>query len=403
MSNGGVALNKRVAVLTGGGDVPGLNMCLKSLIYRVIDYGYEPIGVRKGWEGLINYNPHDTSSFSQHFIELTKNRVRAIDQTSGSFLHSSRIDPRQTPTRLIPGFLTRTENNNQDLTEHIVSTVEHLGLDGLVILGDDDTLQFAAHLYERGLPIITIPKTIHNNIPGTDYTLGFSTGLARGVDFIHQLRALASSREQIVVVETFGNHSGYSALLIAYLASVDRVLIPEVPYDPQILAYLASQDKHMTPSNYAIVMVTNGARVAPEKLGVAREYLSSYNFDEILYGEETHQDASDWLHSSGLIAAELLQNLTGEEVFFQQLSYLMRTGAPDGQDLLGAINFGLTAAQLLHDGKFGRMTAFQREHTWTHIDLNEAVRGEKVVDVAAWYDAKNYKPSDGLIWSVSSS
>jgi 6-phosphofructokinase len=394
-------MNKRVAVLTGGGDVPGLNMCLKSLIYRVIDSGYQPLGVRKGWEGLINYNPHDTSSFSQHFIELTKNRVRAIDQTSGSFLHSSRLDPRQTPAEIIPDFLSQETDFDRDLTAHIMSSVEHLGLDGLVILGDDDAIQFAAHLYKKGLPIIAIPKTIHNNIPGTDYTLGFSTGLARGVDFIHQLRALAGSREQIVVVETFGDHSGYSALLIAYLAGVDRVLIPEVPYDPQMLAYLASQDKHMTPSNYAIVTVTNGSRIASENLAVAREYLSSYNFDEVLHGEETDKAATTWLHSSGLIAAEMLQNLTGEEVFFQQLTYLMRTGVPDGQDLLGAINFGMMAAHLLEDGQFGRMTAFLRQQSWTHIDLYEAAKGYKMVDVDAWYDVANYKPTDGLIWSAS--
>jgi 6-phosphofructokinase 1 len=394
-------MNKRVAVLTGGGDVPGLNMCLKSLIYRMIDFGYDPIGVRKGWEGLFNYNLHDTSSFSQHFIELTKNRVRAIDQTSGSFLHSSRLDPRRTPPEMIPDFLSQKTKIEQDLTEHIISTVSHLGLDGLVILGDDDTMQFAAHLFNKGLPIIAIPKTIHNNIPGTDYTLGFSTGLARGVDFIHQLRALAGSREQIVVVETFGDHSGYSALLMAYLADVDRVLIPEVPYDPQLLAYLATQDKQMTPSNYAIITVTNGSRVASENLAVAQEYLSSYNYDEILYGAETDKAATTWLHSSGLIAAEMLQNLTGEEVFFQQLTYLMRTGVPDGQDLLGATNFGLMAAQLLQESQFGRMTAFLRQQSWTHIDLNEATQGNKMVDVDAWYDVRTYKPTDGLIWSSS--
>ncbi|MFL7839564.1 MAG: 6-phosphofructokinase [Candidatus Promineifilaceae bacterium] len=394
-------MKKRVAILTGGGDVPGLNMCLKSLVFRVIDYGYDPIGIRKGWEGLINYNPRDTSTYSQNFIELTKNSVRAIDQIPGSFLHSSRIDPRDMPLINIPGFLLQDGNDNRDLTEHIISVTEHLGLDGLIILGDDDTLQYAAYLHKKGLPIIAIPKTIHNNIPGTDYTLGFSTGLARGVDFIHQLRALAGSREQIVVVETFGNHSGYSALLIAYLAGVDRVLIPEVPYDPKILAYLVSRDKQMTPSNYAIVTVANGARVAPDKLAMAQKHLSSYNYDEILYGAETDEAATDWLHSSGLIAAELLQNLTGEEVFFQQLTYLMRTGAPDGQDLLGATNFGLTAANLLRDSNYGRMTAFQRHHTWIHIDLVEAAQEEKKVDIDAWYDPLNYKPTDGLIWSVS--
>ncbi len=394
-------MKKRVAILTGGGDVPGLNMCLKSLIYRLIDYGYDPVGVRKGWEGFINYNPDDTSSFSQHFIELTKNRVRAIDQTSGSFLHSSRIDPRQTPVTHIPSFLSEEGGKTQDLSEHILDAIEHLGFDALAILGDDDMLRYAAHLQEKGVAIVAIPKTIHNNILGTDYTLGFSTGLARGVDFIHQLRALAGSREQIIVVETFGNHSGYSALLIAYLAGVDRVLIPEVPYDPKILAYLVSQDKQMTPSNYAIVTVTNGAHIETDKLSIAQEYLSSYNYAEILYGAETNVAATAWLHSSGLIAAELLQNLIGEEVFFQQLTYLMRTGAPDGQDLLGATNFGLTAAQLLRQGKFGRMTAFQRHHTWTHIDLNEATQGQKIVDIDAWYDSTNYKPTDGLIWSVS--
>jgi ATP-dependent phosphofructokinase / diphosphate-dependent phosphofructokinase len=392
---------KRVAILTGGGDVPGLNMCLKSLTFRVIDHGYEAVGVRKGWNGFINYNPQDTSTFSRHFIELSKNRVRAIDQTPGSFLHSSRIDPRQTPPSKIPGFLLQEGGHTQDLTEHIISAVEHLGLDGLVVLGDDDMLRYAAYLSEKGLPIVAIPKTIHNNIRGTDYTLGFSTGLARGVDFIHQLRALAGSREQIMVVETFGNHSGFSALLIAYLAGVDRVLIPEVPYDPKLLAYLISQDKQMTPSNYAIVTVTNGTNVAPDKLAVAQEYLSSYNYAEALYDAETNSGATTWLHSSGLIAAELLRNITGEEVFFQQLTYLMRTGAPDGQDLLGATNFGLTAAQLLHDEQFGRMTAFQRQHTWTHVDLREAAQDHKAVDVATWYDARSYKPADGLIWSAS--
>ncbi|MEJ2752072.1 MAG: 6-phosphofructokinase, partial [Chloroflexota bacterium] len=141
-------MKKRVAILTGGGDVPGLNMCLKSLIYRLIDYGYDVVGVRKGWEGLINYNSHDTSAFSQHFIELTKNRVRAIDQTSGSFLHSSHLDPRQTPAKLIPGFLAEDGNKGQDLSDHIVSAAHHLGFDGLVILGDEETLRYAAHLFE---------------------------------------------------------------------------------------------------------------------------------------------------------------------------------------------------------------------------------------------------------------
>lgn len=394
-------MQKRVAILNGGGDVPGLNTCIKSITYHVVDAGYDVIGVRKGWEGLINYNPHDTSSFSQHFIDLTKNRVRTIDQSSGSFLHSSRLDPRWTPTAYVPKFLPRDEGETHDMTDQIIKAAEHLGLDALLVLGDHAMLRYAAELDTKGVPIIAIPKTIHNDIRGTDYTLGFSTGLAKGVDFIHQLRALAASREQIVVVETFGKNSGFSALLMAYLAGIDRVLIPEVPYDPSVLAYLLSQDKQMMPNNYAIAAITNGSRIAADKLDMAKDYLSSYNYDEVLYEADTDQPPTKSVHSSGLIAAELLQNMTGEEVFFQQLTYLMRTGTPDGQDLLGAANFGMMAARLLQESRFGRMTAFLRRHTWTHVDLDEVTRGRKVVDVDAWYDSRNYRPTDGLIWSVS--
>ena len=391
-------MSKRVAILTGGGDVPGLNMCLKSLVYRAIDLGYEPLGVRKGWEGLIQYNPQDPSTFSQHFIELTKNRIRAVDQMSGSFLHSSRLDPRQVPAAQLPPFLQGEEMVEQDVTNHVMAVVERLGVEALIVLGDDDMLRYAAYLSENGLPIIAIPKTIHNNIKGTEYTLGFSTGLARGVAFVHQLRALAGSREQVIVVETFGDHSGFSALLMAYLAGVDRALIPEVPYDPLRLAYLVQQDKTMTPSNYAIVTVTNGSRIITEKLSEVQPHLSPYTFAEVANGGISD---SAGLQSSGLITAELLQNLTGEEVFFQQLTYLMRTGTPDGQDLLGAANFGMMAAYLLRDGTYGRMTSFQRQHAWTHVDLKLALQGEKTVDIDAWYDADSYKPTDGLIWAAS--
>ena len=391
-------MNKRVAVLTGGGDVPGLNMCLKSLVYRAIDLGYEPLGVRKGWEGLIRYDPHDPSTFSQHFIELTKNRIRGVDQTSGSFLHSSRIDPRKMKPQNLPEFLKEPDGSVQDVTNHIIEVIDRLGVEALVVLGDDDMLRYAAHLSGNGIPIIAIPKTIHNNINGTEYTLGFSTGLARGVDFVHQLRALAGSREQIIIVETFGHHSGYSALLMAYLAGVDRALIPEVPYDPLRLAYLVQQDKNMTPSNYAIVTVTNGSKIADERLAEAKAHLSSLSYAGLANGNVA---SAVGLQSSGLIVAELLQNICKDEVFFQQLTYLMRTGAPDGQDLLGAINFGMTAAHLLRDGKYGRTTAFRRQHAWTHVDLKTAVQSERKVDIESWYDSGSYKPTDGLIWAAA--
>jgi 6-phosphofructokinase len=377
-------MSKRVAILTGGGEVPGLNMCLKSLVYRLIDQGYEPIGVRKGWEGLICYDPSNPSTYGGNFVEVTKSIVRPIDYTPGSFLHSTRLDPRQTPAALVPDFLRRNGASTQDLTDHIVQVVQRLDYQALIVIGDDDMLQYAACLSARGVPIIGIPKTIHNNIHGTDYTLGFSTGLARGVAFIHELRALAGSREQVVIVETFAARSGYSTLLMAFLGGVDRVLIPEVPYDVERLAYLARQDKRETPANYAVVLVCDGARPLPAD-GASVANLASV---------EHH-------FGSGQVAAELLSKALGEKVFLQPLTYLLRTGMPDGQDLLGATNFAFRAVHLLTEGKFGRMTAFVRDQMWTDVDLNLALQGSRLVDVPSMYDEQNYRPKLSLIWSMA--
>lgn len=377
-------MSKRVGILTGGGDVPGLNMCLKSLVYRVIDTGFEPIGIRKGWEGLINYNPQDPSTYSQHFIELTKNMVRPIDRTPGSFLHSSRLEPREIPLKLVPEFLRQDGQETQDLTDHIIRVVERLGYKGLIVIGDDDMLHYAAYLSQKGVPIIAIPKTIYNNINGTDYTLGFSTGLARGVEFIHELRALAGSREQIIVVETFAAKSGYSALLMGFLAGVDRVIVPEVPYDPEKLSYLMTQDKNQTPANYAVALVCNGARIMDEKFTKYQHLLSDLDF----------------YVSSGEQAARLLDHITGEEVFLQPLTYLLRTGPPDGQDLLGGVNFALGASRLVQEEKYGRMMAFVQDKMWTDVDLSIALEGVKTIDVGTWYDIENYQSKLSIIWSA---
>ena len=410
--------SKRIAILTGGGDVPGLNLCLKSLVYRAIDEGFEPIGVRKGWEGLINYNYHDPTTYGQNFIELTKNMVRSIDRSPGSFLHASRIDPREAPRRLTPKFLQKPGVEVQDLTGHIKAVVERLEYTALITIGDDDTLYYAAHLSQEGVPIIAIPKTVHNNIHGTDYTIGFSTGLARGVAFIHELRALAGSREQIVVVETFGVNSGLSSLMTAFLAGVDRAIIPEVPYNPAKLAHFVMRDKNLNPNNYAVVTASDGARIEADKLleytphlsprsksvvlkqmteerakAAANEADTEFVLDEVL-------ETGSSLAGSGMVVAELLQYLTGEEVFMQPLTYLLRTGPPDGQDMLGATNFAILAARLLKEGKFGRMTVYQQRYNLTDIDLQVVTEGVNRVDVDEMYDVDTYKPKVNLIWAA---
>jgi 6-phosphofructokinase 1 len=302
----------------------------------------------------------------------------------------------------VPEFLRQKGAETQDLTAHIQAMVQRLGYQALVVIGDNDMLQYAAHLSSQGVPVVAIPKTIHNNIHGSDYTLGFSTGLARGVAFIHELRALAGSREQIFVVETFAAKSGYSTLLMGLLSGADRVIIPEVPYDPECLAQLLLQDKHQTPGNYAIVLVTDGAGVQPEKMArysqvVADEASATRMSVSFLDGKVAERSP---LVGSGMVAAVLLSHLTHEDVLHQELTYLLRTGAPDGQDLLGALNFAFTAAQLVHRGEFGRMAAFVQNRMWTHVDLEMVVQGVRQVDIEAWYESEQYRPRLNLIWSA---
>jgi 6-phosphofructokinase 1 len=392
-------MSNRVAILTGG-EVPGMNLCIKSLVYRLIDLGFEPIGVRKGWEGLINYNPRDRSTYGANFTALTKNMVRPIDRNPGSFLHSSHLNPRQTPREQVPEFLRGPGGETQDLTDHVMDVVHGLGLRALIVVGYVDMLVYAARLSQQGVPIIAIPKTIQNNVQGTDYTLGFSTGLARGVAFVHELQALAGSREQIVVAETFGGSSGLSALL--------------VPYDPEKLTQLAMQDKRENPSNYAVVVVGDGSQILPDQIAQYTPHLSLRSRSQVLRlmtaekAEALHEEfelaevveIGTSMAGSGMVAAELLQHLTGQEVFLQPLTYLLRTGAPDGQDLLGATNFAMLAARLVKEGKFGRMTSFQQQDTWIDVDLNVVTQSVKPADVDAWYDVAEYRPKVSLIWSA---
>jgi len=411
-----MSTSKRVAILTGGGDVPGLNVCLKSLVYRTIDEGFEPIGVRKGWQGLINYNYHDPTTYGDNFIELTKNMVRPIDRTPGSFLHSSRVDPLNLPSQQAPNFMKKPAGETLDLTNHIKEVVERLGFCALIAIGDDDMLNYAAHLSQQGVPVIAIPKTVHNNINGTDYTIGFSTGLARGVAFIHELRALAGSREQVIVVETFGVNSGLSSLMTSFLAGADRAIIPEVPYNPEKLATLVMQDKAINPSNYAVVTVSDGSYIVPEKVLQYTPHLSPRSKSEVLQlmteqkAEEARAEdefildevveTGSSLVGSGMVVAELLNHLTGDEVFHQPLTYLLRTGYPDGQDLLGATNFAILAVRLLKEGKYGRMTAYQQRYNLTDVDLSVVTKGVHRVDVEQMYNEEEYKPKVNLIWAA---
>jgi 6-phosphofructokinase 1 len=326
------------------------------------------------------------------------------------------VNPLETPVRYVPEYARKKGAKQQDSTVHIKEVVQRLAFKALIVIGDDDMLRYTAHLSKQGVPIIAIPKTIHNNIYGTDYTIGFSTGLARGVAFIHELRSLAGSREQIVVIETFRVNSGLSTLMAGFLAGVDRVIIPEVPYDPEKLAVLLQRDKALNPSNYAVVLVNDGSEIVEEKVLKYTPHLSARSKSQVLklMTEDRAREANaedeftldevvetgTSLAGSGMVVAELMRHLTGDEVFLQPLTYLLRTGNPDGQDLLGATNFAIRAARLLREGKVGRMVAYQQRYNLTDVDLQLVTQGVHGVDVETMYDADEYKPKVNLIWAA---
>ncbi len=374
-------MSRTIGILTGGGDVPGLNPCIKTLVYRAIDDGYRVIGIRRGWAGLLYYNPDSDEDQSHLARPLTKNMVRTIDRTGGTYLHTSRTNPSNVKPSDAPGFLgdagyKETEKGTRDYTEHILRVLDRLEIDTLIPIGGDDTLGYGARLHDEGFPVVSIPKTMDNDVFGTDYCIGFSTAVTRSVDFITALRTPAGSHERIGIVELFGRYCGETSLIAGYLSGVDRVIISEVPFDPEKLAELLMEDKRNNPSNYAIMTISEGAHM----IGAKR----------VQYGEEDafgHRK----LGGIGAITSEAIKKLTGENTIYQQLAYLMRSGAPDALDRMVAISFANLAMDLVEQGRTGRMVAL-RDGEYTHVPANTVAKSVKQVDVDELYDAESYRP-----------
>jgi 6-phosphofructokinase len=368
----------RLAVLTGGGDVPGLNPCIKALVTRVEDAGHEVLGVRRGWAGLLECNLEDETTIEANVGRLQLADVRTIDRSGGTMLHTSRTNPGNVRSQEVPAFLSDQVDGDGpfDFTEHVLRVVETLGIDALVAIGGDDTLSYALRLHDEHVPVIAIPKTMDNDVHGTDYCIGFSTAVTRGVQFIHNLRTSAGSHERIAVIELFGRYSGETSLITAYLAGVDRAVISEVPFDPDRLAQLLLSDKRSNPSRYAMVTVSEGAAAASGELVVSGEADA--------YGHRK-------LGGVGLLLGELLKERTGGDIIYQQLAYLMRSGSPDSLDLMVATNYAVIAADLALEGDTGRMVSL-RNGSYTTVPISATREGVKRVDVDELYDVAQYRP-----------
>ncbi len=373
---------KRIGILTGGGDVPGLNACIKTAVAHVCDAGMEVIGIRRGWGGLLHMNTADDATVEKYTMKLDRRNTRTVDRTGGTFLHTSRTNPAKVKRDTIPDFLRQPEHDalaedaTVDFTPHVLKNLEFLGIDALITIGGDDTLSYSHRLHKENVPVVAIPKTMDNDVFGTDYCIGFSTAVTRSVTFITSLRTAVGSHERLAVVELFGRNSGETSLISAYLAGVDRAIISEVPFHPERLAELLLKDKKDNPSNYAIMTISEGATIAGEAIMETGEADA--------YGHKK-------LGGIGLRTGALLKEHTKQNIIYQQIGYLMRSGEPDALDKMVANSYGNMASQQLLKGVSGQMAALQ-EGRYTMIPIDTIMSGEKRVDVAELYDSEAYLP-----------
>lgn len=370
----------RIGILTGGGDVPGLNPCIKAVVNGAADQGWDVTGIRGGWAGLFNYDAGSDAPQDRWAGPLGREDVRTIDRTGGTALHTSRTNPGKVRPADVPDAArahggATAEGESVDCTAHVLCTIEALGIDVLVPIGGDDTLSYAARLSQEGVPIVSIPKTMDNDVLGTDYCIGFSTAVTRSTECIDALRSSAGSHERIAVIELFGRDSGETALMAGYLTDAERTLISEVAFDMERLASFLEADRAANPSRYAIVVLSEGAK--PH----GGETMETGEPDA--YGHRK-------LGGVGAFVSARLREMLGLDVLSQQLAYLMRSGRPDALDRLVATSFGRLAVAQIEKGETGCMVALSGGR-YTGVPAQRCIEGIKRVDVAELYDSRAYR------------
>ena len=372
---------RRIGILTGGGDVPGLNAVIKSVVYQTTGMDYEVLGIRRGWEGLTHLR--QGPQFDPEYIRpLDRTNTRGIDRTGGTILHTSRTNPRKMHRTNLPKHLAagkiesmRVSEEIYDLTPLVLDNIAHLRLEYLIAIGGDDTLSFAKKLDSQGVRVIGIPKTMDNDVQGTEYCIGFSTAISRAKESITRQRTTLGSHERIGIFRIFGRDSGFTALYTAYVTS-GRCVIPEVEFDLDRLIEILLEDKRNNPSLYSFVIVSEGAVWQGHKVA---EY-----GEADAYG---HKKKVDIGHALG----EEIRQRTGEETMVSDLTYDLRSGDPDALDQIAAITFANFAVDLISEGVHGRLTAV-RDGKYAHVPLPDPKLGARRVDVPRMYNLTRYRP-----------
>jgi len=372
---------RRIGILTGGGDVPGLNVAIKAVAMRARNHDIDVLGLRRGWLSLLQIDPDVPASIDTWTMALPSDRVRTFDRTGGTILHTSRTNPSNMRPDDVPAFVRQEDrvvrpDGKVDCTRHVLRVLDHLGLEALIPIGGDDTLSFASRLHQEDFGVVAIPKTMDNDVFGTDYCIGFSTAVTRSVDAITNFRTSVGSHERIGVIELFGRNSGETSMFAAYLSDVDRALISEVPFDMERVIKLLVEDRGRNPSNYALVTISEGAH---PKGGAVVE-----SGEADAYGHKK-------LGGVGYMLAQEVKKRSGINIMYEQLAYIMRSGAPDSLDRMVAVSFGSLACDQVAMGHTGRMVSLQ-QGIYTTVPLDMVAAGKKRVDVTALYDSQNYRP-----------
>jgi 6-phosphofructokinase len=369
--------SKRIGILTGGGDVPGLNSVIKSVVFRGTESDYETIGIRRGWEGLTHLNLEDPASVDRYVFPLNRTNTHAIDRTGGTILHSSRTNPSK--MKKLPGFLSPDlfpqNNKTWDLSKHVLANLEKLKIDHLVAIGGDDTLSYAAKLDKLGMKVVAVPKTMDNDVRNTEYCIGFSTAVTRAMDAIERQRTTVGSHERVGIFRIFGRDAGFTALYTAYVTSI-RCCIPEYKVNLDHLIEILMEEKRYTPSRYVLVVLSEGAQ------------WEGYKVQE--YGEP---DAFGHRHkaSVGEALATEVGARTGEECIVSDLTYDLRSGPPDFTDKVVATTFGNIAMDTVLAGKSGLMASLM-DGRYTMSPIPDPALGPRKVDVETMYNTHRYCP-----------
>lgn len=374
-----------IGILTGGGDVPGLNPAIRAVTVRALREGYKVIGIRRGWGGMIDIIRDKKADNSNNYLVLTEEIVNKAGRTGGTFLHSSRTLPSRVLKNNVPDHLKSKYNSEKnDLTEEVLKNLEFLGIDYLIPIGGDDTLSYAVHLYKKGVGVVAIPKTMDNDVPGTEYCIGFSTCITRTIMMTNILRTSAGSHERFLVLEVFGRYAGFTAMLPAMAGAANRCVIPEYTFDIATLTDLMSRDRRENPSKYSVVLVSEGA---------------VFEGVDMVFKEQT-KDAFGHAKLGGIgeLVAERMKELSPEfnngkqvNVITQKLGYMVRGGDPDAIDSIVPIAYGNLALDLILKGIHGRLVVLQNGR-YDNVPLDVVTSSKKIVNVEKHYNTERLRP-----------